>query len=384
MSQPAASQAVIAGYVRTPFHFAKKGQLVDVRPDDLAAVAVKALVARTQVNPKDIEDLILGCAYPEAEQGDNMARRVALLAGLPLETAGTTVNRFCGSAMTAIHIAAGQIAIGAGEVFVCGGVESMTRVPQGGFTKAPNPLLQDPAINAYVTMGQTAENVAQRWNVPRAEQEKLALASHQKAAAAQAAGKLAGEIAPVTTPSGMLVDADGCIRPGTTLEALAALKPAFGEGGVVTAGTASPLTDGAAMVLVCSADYAQRHGLKVLAKIVSTAVAGCAPDIMGMGPVPATRKALQRAGLSIDQIDIVEINEAFGSQALACIRELEIPLEKVNLDGGGMAIGHPLGATGARITGKAAALLQREGKRYALATQCIGGGQGIATVLEAV
>jgi acetyl-CoA acyltransferase len=377
-------QAVIAGYVRTPFHFAKKGQLIDVRPDDLAAVAVKALVERTQVNAKDIEDLILGCAYPEAEQGDNMARRVALLAGLPLEVAGTTVNRFCGSAMTAIHIAAGQIAIGAGEVFVCGGVESMTRVPQGGFTKAPNPLLQDPAINAYVTMGQTAENVAQRWHVPRVEQEKLALASHQKAAAAQAAGKLAGEIAAVTTPNGTVVDADGCIRPGTTLEALAGLKPAFGEGGVVTAGTASPLTDGAAMVLVCSADYAQRHGLKVLAKIVSTAVAGCAPDIMGMGPVPATRKALQRAGLSIDQIDIVEINEAFGSQALACIRELEIPLEKVNLDGGGMAIGHPLGATGARITGKAAALLQREGKRYALATQCIGGGQGIATVLEAV
>ncbi len=376
--------AVIAGYVRTPFHFAKKGKLIGVRPDDLAAVAVRALVARTQVDPKHVEDVILGCAYPEAEQGDNMGRRVALLAGLPNEVAGTTVNRFCGSAMTAIHIAAGQIALGAGEVFICGGVESMTRVPQGGFTRSHNPLLNTPELNAYISMGETAENVATRYKVARADQEQLALASHQKAASARAAGRLNDEIAPVTTPEGEVVDADGCIRPQTTLEALVGLKPAFREDGVVTAGTASPLTDGAAMVLVCSAAYAKRHGLPVLAKIIATAVAGCPADIMGMGPVPATRKALQRAGLSIDQIDVVEINEAFGSQALACLRELEIPIEKVNLDGGGLAIGHPLGATGARITGKAAQLLKREGKRYALATQCIGGGQGIATILEAV
>jgi acetyl-CoA acyltransferase len=374
-------KAVIAGYVRTPFTFAKKGGLIDIRPDDLAAIAVKALIERTQVNPKHIEDLILGCAYPEGEQGDNMARRVALLAGLPIETAGTTVNRFCGSAMTAIHIAAGQIALGAGEVFVCGGVESMTRVPQGGFTRAPNPKLQTPELDAYIPMGETAENVANRWKVSRADQEQLAFASHQKAANARAEGRLKDEIVAVHTPNGV-IDADGCIRPQTTLEALANLKPAFREDGSVTAGTSSPLTDGAAMVLVCSDEYAARHGLTVMAKIKAIAVAGCASDVMGMGPVPATRKALQRAGLSIDQIDIVEINEAFGSQAVACLRELEIPIEKVNLDGGGLAIGHPLGATGARITGKAAALLQREGKRYALSTQCIGGGQGIATILE--
>ena len=372
-------QAVIAGYARTPFHFARKGALIGVRPDDLAAASIKALVERSGVDPASLEDVIMGCAYPEAEQGNNIARIALLLAGLPITIGGATVNRFCGSSMTAIHIAAGQIAIGAGEAFICAGVESMTRVPQGGFNFSAN----DQILDAYITMGETAENVAERYRVARADQEQLAFASQRKAAAAQAAGRLRDEIAPVSTPDG-LVEADGCLRPQTTLEGLAGLKPAFRPEGSVTAGTSSPLTDGAAAVLVCSEDYAKANGLDVLARIRSVAVAGVDPAIMGMGPVPATRKALARAGLTIADIDVVEINEAFGSQAVACLRELDIPWDKVNIDGGAIALGHPLGATGARITGKAAQILRRQGGRFALSTQCIGGGQGVATILEAV
>jgi acetyl-CoA acyltransferase len=233
-------------------------------------------------------------------------------------------------------------------------------------------------------MGETAENVASRWGVSRADQEALALASHLKAASARELGKLRDEIVPIALEGGEFVDADGCIRPNTTLTALAALKPAFRPNGVVTAGTSSPLTDGASAVLVTSEAFAAAHGLQPLARVVAMASVGCDPSVMGIGPVPATRKALARAGLRIEDIDVVEINEAFASQALACVRELGLDLAKVNLDGGGMAIGHPLGATGARITGKAAALLAREGGRYALATQCIGGGQGVATILEAL
>lgn len=372
------NQAVIAGYVRTPFTFARKGALIGVRPDDLAATAIRGLVERTGIDPASLEDVILGCAYPEAAQGNNIARIAALLAGLPIEVAGMTVNRFCGSSMSAIHIAAGQIAIGAGEAFVCGGVESMTQVPQGGFNFSPNPDL----MAAYISMGETAENVAAQYGVSRADQEKLAFASQQKAAAAQAGGRLAGEIVGVMTADG-LVDVDGCLRPQTTLEGLAGLKPAFRPDGTVTAGTSSPLTDGASAVLVCTEAYAKANGLEILARIRAVAQAGCPPEIMGMGPVPATLKALARAGLTIDDIDVVEINEAFGSQAVACLRELGIAEEKVNLDGGGISIGHPLGATGARITGKAAQIMRREGKRLALSTQCIGGGQGVATILEA-
>lgn len=372
------NQAVIAGYVRTPFTFARKGALIGVRPDDLAATAIKGLLERTGIDPASLEDVILGCAYPEAAQGNNIARIASLLAGLPIGVAGMTVNRFCGSSMSAIHIAAGQIALGAGEAFICGGVESMTQVPQGGFNFSPNPGLME----AYISMGETAENVAAQYHVSRADQEKLAFASQQKAAAAQAGGRLAGEIVGVMTADG-LVDIDGCLRPQTTLEGLAGLKPAFRADGTVTAGTASPLTDGASAVLVCTEAYARTNGLEILARIRAVAQAGCPPEIMGMGPVPATLKALDRAGLTIDDIDVVEINEAFGSQAVACLRELGIAEEKVNLDGGGISIGHPLGATGARITGKAAQIMKREGKRLALSTQCIGGGQGVATILEA-
>jgi acetyl-CoA acyltransferase len=385
------TDTVIAGFVRTPFTFARKGLLKDMRPDDLAALAIRALVDRSRIDPSLVEDVLMGCAYPEGPQGNNVARIALLLAGLPQSVAGATINRFCGSSMYAIHMATGQIATGSGEAFICAGVESMTMVPQGGLNPSLNPRFRSPnqpdgelLTDAYIAMGQTAENVARRFRVPRSEQEQLALESQQKAAAAQVAGRLTAELVPVRLPDGTTVDRDGCLRPQTTLEGLAALKPAFGPDGTVTAGTASPLTDGAVAVLVTSANFATRHKLDVLARVRSSAVAGVEPEIMGMGPVPATRKALARAGLSMRDIDVVEINEAFGSQAVACIRELDIPREKVNIDGGAIALGHPLGATGARITAKAAQILKREGKRFALATQCIGGGQGIATVLEAV
>ena len=377
------TNTVIAGYARSPFHFASKGGLARVRPDDLAAQVVRALITRTGVKPEDIEDIIVGCAFPEAEQGLNVARLIGLLADLPLSVAGVTVNRFCGSSMQSIHIAAGQIALGAGDVFVCAGIESMSRVPMMGYNPLINPALMKSMPAAYIGMGETAENVARKWQIPRAEQEAFAVRSHQRAAAAVAAGKLNDEIVPIVSKGGS-VDQDGCIRPDTTAEGLAGLKPAFDKDGTVTAGTASPLTDGAAAVLVCSEAYADKHGLQPLARIKSIAVAGCAPEIMGIGPVAATKKALARAGIEIGAIDVVELNEAFASQAIACARELGIRDETLNLDGGAIALGHPLGATGARITGKAASLLVRTGGRYALASQCIGGGQGIATILERV
>ena len=375
------TSVVIAGYARSPFHFAKKGALIDVRPDDLAAQTVKGLVERSGLDANLIEDLIMGCAYPEAEQGMNLARITGFLAGLPETVAGATVNRFCGSSMTSIHFAAGQIQLGTGDAFICAGVESMTRVPMGGFNLSPNPHLLAEFPQAYMPMGQTAEIVAERFGISRADQEAMAVDSHAKAARAREQGLLAAEIVPIDTPNGV-VNEDGCIRPGTNLEALAQLKPAFG--GSVTAGTASPLTDGAAAVLVCSEDFARAHGLDILARVKAVAVVGCPPEIMGMGPLYATRKLLDRAGLRMADIDLVEINEAFSSQALACLRGLELDIDRVNLHGGALAIGHPLGATGARITGKAAALLKETGGRYAIATQCIGGGQGVATLLEAV
>jgi acetyl-CoA acyltransferase len=362
---------VIAGYARSPFHFAHKGALTKVRPDDLAAQVIEALIERSGIAAADIEDVIVGCAFPEGEQGMNMARLVALLAHLPISVAGTTVNRFCGSSMQAIHMAAGAIQLEAGEVFVCAGVESMTRVPIGGYNPLPSPRLMEFYPQAYDSMGVTAENVARSYQITREAQQEFAVASHRKAAAAQARGRLAAEIVPIRR-NGEVVEADGCIQP------------AFDENGTVTAGTSSPLTDGAAAVVVCTEDYAHKHGLDVLARVRSVAVAGCAAEVMGIGPVAATRKALARAGLEIGDIEVVELNEAFASQALACVRDLSIDPEILNLDGGALALGHPLGATGARITGKTAALLKREGRRFGLATQCIGGGQGIATVLEAV
>jgi acetyl-CoA acyltransferase len=373
---------VIAGYVRSPFTFAHKGEMVKLRPDEMAAQVVRGLMERTGVDPKEIEDLIVGCAFPEGEQGLNVARLIGFLAELPLGVAGTTVNRFCGSSMQAIHMAAGAIQLNAGEAFICAGIESMSRVPMAGFNPLLHPGLAESFPAAYISMGETAENVARRHQITRQRQEELAVVSHRKAAVARGEGKLKDEIVAVSV-NGAEVTADGCIRPDTSLDALAELKPAFSTDGSVTAATSSPLTDGASAVLVTSEDYAKAHGLKVLAKLKSIAVAGCDPEVMGIGPVAATKKALTRAGLAVKDLDIIELNEAFAAQALACADELGLDLDKTNLDGGAIALGHPLGATGARITGKAAALLQREGKEFALATQCIGGGQGIATILEA-
>lgn len=374
--------AVIAGYARSPFHLAGKGALARTRPDDLAAAVVKGLVERTGVSADAIEDLIVGCAFPEGEQGFNVARLIGMIAGLPRSVGGMTVNRFCGSSMSSVHYAAGQIAMGAGEVFIAAGVESMSRVPMMGFNPLPNPALAK-ASQAYIGMGDTAENLARQYGLDRSAQEAFAVASQQKAAAAIAEGRLKDEIVGIETKGG-LVDVDGCPRPGTTAEALAGLKPAFSADGTVTAGTSSPLTDGASAVLVASEDYARAHGLPILARIKSVAISGCAPEIMGIGPVESSRKALARAGISVADLDVIELNEAFASQAMACIADLGLDTAKINLDGGAIALGHPLGATGARIVGKAASLLQRTGGKYALATQCIGGGQGIATVLEAI
>lgn len=375
--------AVIIGYARSPFTPAHKGALAGVRPDQLAAEVVRSLIARTAVSPADIEDLILGCAFPEGEQGLNLGRLVGLQAELPPAVAGATVNRFCGSSMQAVHMAAGAIALGAGDVFVCAGVESMSRVPMGGFNPLPHPGFYKRAPEAYISMGETAENVARAYSFDRAAQEAFAFDSQQKAADARASGRLADEIVPIATAAGTVTD-DACLRLETTLASLAALRPAFDAEGTVTAGTSSPLTDGAAAVLVTSEDYARRHDLTPLARIRSVAVSGCRPEVMGIGPVGASKKALARAGIGVGDLDLVELNEAFASQALANIRDLGLDPARINLDGGAIALGHPLGATGARITGKAAQLLKRTGGRFALATQCIGGGQGIATVLEAV
>ncbi|WP_271078164.1 thiolase family protein [Aurantiacibacter sp. MUD61] len=377
------SDVVIAGYARSPFHLAYKGALAKVRPDDLAANTIRGLIEKTGVKAEDIEDIVMGCAFPEGEQGFNIARLVGLLADLPLSVGGMTVNRFCGSSMSSIHYAAGQIAMGAGEVFIAAGVEGMSRVPMTGFNPMPNPELAKKSA-AYLGMGDTAENVAKKYDISREEQEAFAVKSQQKAGKALENNAFDDEIIPFTLPDGTVVDKDGTPRPSTTEEDLAGLKLAFDENGTVTAGTSSPLTDGASAVLVCSEEYAKANGLTIMAKIKSMAISGCAPEIMGIGPVGASQKALERAGLSIDDMDVIELNEAFSSQSIATIRDLGADIDKVNLDGGAIAIGHPLGATGARIVGKAASLLQREGGKYSLSTQCIGGGQGIATILEAV
>ena len=376
------SGVVIAGFVRSPFTPANRGDLARIRPDEVTAQVIRALIEKTGIDAQAIEDVIVGCAFPEGEQGLNVARMVSFLADLPQSAGATTVNRFCGSSMQAIHMAAGAIAMNAGEAFICAGMESMTRVPMPGFNPLPHPGLHERYPQAYISMGITAENVAKKYGIDRAAQEAMALKSHTDAAAARDAGRFDDELIAIVDGNNR-ADADGCIRENTTKEGLAALEPAFDKDGSVTAGTASPLTDGAAAVLVTSEAFADANGLDKLARLKSIAVAGCAPELMGMGPQIASAKALQRAGLTIDDIDIVELNEAFAAQAIACVRECGIDEAKTNLDGGAIALGHPLGATGARITGKAAALLRREGKALALATQCIGGGQGIATILEA-
>ena len=375
--------AVIAGYSRSPFTIANKGDLKTLRPEDLLSQVINDLIKKSGINPEDIEDVIAGCAFPEGEQGFNIGKVVTFMCDLPGNVAGMTVNRWCGSSMQSIHNAAGSIAMGSGEAFICAGVESMTRVPMLGFNPMPHPKLLEDNPNVYLSMGITAENVAKQYNIDRKAQQEFAISSHEKASSAHKKGKFNNEITPIVTRDGKVTE-DGGIRPGTSQDVLDGLKLAFDQSGSVTAGTSSPLTDGAAATLICDEEYAINNNLDILARIKSIAVNGCAPEVMGLGPIGASEKALKRAGITSKELDLVELNEAFASQSLACVRDLELEMEKVNIDGGAIALGHPLGATGARITGKAAELLKREGKKYALATQCIGLGQGIATVLETV
>ena len=371
-------KSVIAGYSRSPFTMARKGDLIDVKPDIMLAEVIKNLVSKTKINPSEIEDVIVGCAFPEGEQGFNIGKLVTFLSGLDIKTSGMTVNRWCGSSMESIHIAAGKIAMGSGKAFICGGVESMTRVTTG-FNPMPFPKSETENPNVYFSMGITAENVAKKYNISRKEQQDFAISSHQKAHQAQSNGYFKNEITTINNCS-----TDGNIRPNSNQEKLDGLKLAFDQNGTVTAATSSPLTDGAATTLICEEQFAKDNNLDILARIVSTSVQGCDPDVMGLGPIGASQKALKRANLNINDIDIVELNEAFASQSLACIKDLGINPSKVNLDGGALALGHPLGATGARITGKAAELLRRENKKYALSSQCIGLGMGIATIIENV
>ena len=375
--------AVIAGYSRSPFTISYKGELRSLRPEDILAQVINKLISPSNLNKDDIEDVIVGCAFPEGEQGFNIGKVVTFMCNLPRSVAGMTVNRWCGSSMQAIHNAAGSIAMGSGKVFICAGVESMTRVPMLGFNPMPHPQLLEDNPNVYLSMGITAENVAKKYNIDRKEQQEFAISSHEKASNAQSKGNLKDEITSIKNDT-IDVTKDGGIRPGTSQEILDGLKLAFDQNGTVTAGTSSPLTDGAAATLICEENYAKENGLDILARIKSCAVNGCDPEVMGLGPIGASQKAMDRAGINSADLGVVELNEAFASQSLACVQDLELDKKIVNLDGGAIALGHPLGATGARITGKAAQLLKREGKKYALATQCIGLGQGIATVLEAI
>ena len=371
-------RSVIVGYCRTPFHRAHRGELKDTRPEDLSSTVIRELVERTGIPTDSIEDVMLGCAYPEGEQGLNLGRISTYLSGLPNTVPGMTTNRLCGSSMQVIHTAAGSVALGSGEAFICAGVETMSRVQRGGFNRTLHPNIKSKYPDAYINMGMTAENLAKSHKISRSSQELFAASSHENAINAQKSGYFEHEIVQISG-----VELDGCMRE-PNLEKMAQLKPAFDESGTVTAATSSPLTDGAAALLVCSEEFALANGLNPLASIVSTAVSGVPPEIMGYGPVPSSAKALERAGLTMDDLGVIELNEAFSAQSLACIQDMGLNMddERINIDGGALSIGHPLGASGCRITGKSASLLQRLQTDYALATMCIGGGMGIATVLE--
>ncbi|MDQ3938707.1 MAG: acetyl-CoA C-acyltransferase [Chloroflexota bacterium] len=395
-------EAWILSAVRTPVG-RYGGALASVRPDDLAATAIRAAVDRSGLDPDELEDVILGCANQAGEDNRNVARMSALLAGLPLETGGQTVNRLCGSGLQAINTAAHAIMVGDGDAFVAGGVESMTRAPyvmakaEAAYERGPrqvydttlgwrftNPHLA--SMHHPYSMGETGENVAQQCGVSREEQDAFALRSHERAVSAINDGRFESQIVPVAVhpPKGerVLVDRDEHPRADTSLDALGHLKPAFREGGTVTAGNSSGINDGASVCVLVEAGKARRSGLRPLARVVATAVAGVDPAVMGLGPIPATRKVLARAGLSVDDVDLIELNEAFASQSIACIRELGLDPERVNVNGGAIAMGHPLGMSGARLITMLAHELARRGGRYGLATMCIGVGQGIATVIE--
>jgi acetyl-CoA acyltransferase len=393
------AEAVIVSAVRTPIGRANKGVLRDVRSDDLAAIAVRAAVERVpQLDRSLIEDVIIGCAFPEGEQGMNLARLVSALAGLPETAGGVTVNRFCASSLQAFNMAAQSIMLNQGDAFVAGGVENMSRVPMGGFNPSFNPRLvkshdgtkinesgvMEYAYSSYIPMGLTAENLAREYSISREDQDKFALHSHQKALAATDNGIFKREIVPVPLPDGRVMEIDEGPRRDTSLERLASLEPAFIKGGSVTAGNSSPLNDGAAAVVLMSADKARELGIQPLARVITMAVAGVRPDVMGFGPVPAMKKALQRAGLQMSDIDIVELNEAFAAQSLSVVRAMGIAEERLNPHGGAIALGHPLGCSGARLIATLVNDLQTENKRLGLATLCIGGGQGLATIIERI
>ena len=375
--------SVLVGFKRSPFTIANKGLLASVRPEDILSQVINDLVEKSKINKNDIEDIIAGCAYPEGAQGYNIAKIVSFMTNMPEHVGGMTINRWCGSSMQAIHTAAGAISMNAGKVFVCCGIESMTSVPINGLNYSPHPELLKNQPDVYLSMGLTAENVAKKFNISRIEQQEFAIESHTKAFKAQSSDAFDEEITIINNKEIEVVK-DGAIRPNTNQEILDGLKLVFDQNGTVTAGTSSPLTDGASATLICEEEYAVSNNLPILAKIKSTAINGCPPELMGLGPIGASKKALKRAELKISDIDIVELNEAFASQTLACIKELNINPDKVNTEGGAIALGHPLGATGVRITAKAASLMHKNNKQYALATQCIGLGQGIATVLERV
>jgi acetyl-CoA acyltransferase len=387
-------EVIIASSVRTPVGRAYKGTLRATRPDELAAVAIKGALDRVpQLDTKEIEDVILGCAMPEGEQGMNVARIASLRAGLPVEVSAVTINRFCSSGLQAIAMAAERIMSGGAEVMVAGGTESMTMIPMGGNKISPNPWLVDHYPDSYLSMGLTAERVAERFGITRAECDEFSLRSHRKALAAIAEGKFEDEVVPVpvsfTTPNGskpkrqeIVFKVDEGPRSDTSLEALAALKPAFHVKGVTTAGNSSQMSDGAAAAIVMSAERAKALGIKPLARYVSFATAGYKPEEMGLGPVFAIPKALKLAGLKLSDIDVIELNEAFAAQSLAVIREAGLDPERVNPNGGAIALGHPLGCTGAKLTATVIRELKRRKARYGMVTMCVGGGMGAAGIFE--
>ncbi|AKJ02049.1 acetyl-CoA acyltransferase [Archangium gephyra] len=384
-------RVVIASAVRTPFTRAHKGEFKDTRPDTLAALAIKEAVAQVPgLKPEEVEDVILGCAMPEAEQGMNVARNAALLAGLPDTVPGMTINRFCSSGTQSIAQAAQAIKAGMIQVAVAGGTESMTMVPMGGNKVSANPEIMEKYPEVYTSMGATAENIASRYSVSREDADKFAYESQRRAATAREQGKFKEEIFPVTTTvfdedgkaHQVTVSVDTILRPDTTLEGLAKLRPAFNQKGVVTAGNASPLTDGAAAAVVMSEEKAQQLGVKPLGYFLDYQVAGVPPEIMGVGPVPAVKKLLAKNNLKVEDIDVFELNEAFAAQALHCIRELGIPLDKANPNGGAIALGHPLGVSGARLVATILRELKRRNGRYGVVTMCIGGGMGAAALVE--
>jgi acetyl-CoA acyltransferase len=387
---------IIASSVRTPVGRAFKGTLRATRPDELGAVAIKGALERVpQLDPKEIEDVILGCAMPEAEQGMNVARIASLRAGLPVEVSALTINRFCSSGLQAIAMAAERIMAGGAEVVVAGGTESMTMIPMGGHKISPNPWLVDHYPDAYLSMGLTAERLAKRFEISREAADEFSLRSHQKALAAIQAGRLEDEIVSVpvsfSTPNGskpkrqeIIFKVDEGPRADTSMEALSSLRPAFHAKGTVTAGNSSQMSDGAAAAVVMSAERAQALGIKPLARYVSFATAGYKPEEMGLGPVYAIPKALKMAALKLSDIDVIELNEAFAAQSLAVIKEGGLDPEKVNVNGGAIALGHPLGCTGAKLTATVVRELKRRNARYGMVTMCVGGGMGAAGIFENV